>query len=78
MAFVHIPVHATFTFQQSGDRTDTTEPGLNQELIGEQGDICDSTGNNCASNGADTPFMKALAETEGLMAVFSGHDHSVE
>jgi hypothetical protein len=25
--------------------------------------------------GGDVPFMKALLESEGLKAVFSGHDH---
>jgi len=75
---VHIPVHATFDFQEHGGRTEATEPGINEELIGQQGDICDSTGNDCHYNGADKPFMKALVETEGLLAVFSGHDHGVE
>ena len=28
--------------------------------------------------GLDEPFMKALVETDGLMAVFSGHDHGIE
>ncbi|KAF2853407.1 Metallo-dependent phosphatase [Plenodomus tracheiphilus IPT5] len=77
MAFVHIPVHATYSFQQN-DRTATNEPGLNEEFIGQQGDQCDSSGNHCTYNGADIPFMKALVGTEGLMAVFSGHDHGVD
>lgn len=78
LAFVHIPVHATYSFQQSGGLTAATEPGLNEELIGQQGDQCDSSGNNCSYHGADAPFMKALVEKEGLMAVFSGHDHGVD
>ncbi|KAI8933535.1 hypothetical protein NX059_009273 [Plenodomus lindquistii] len=78
LAFVHIPVHATYSFQQNGGLDPTKEPGLNEELIGQQGDQCDSSGNNCNYNSADIPFMKALVETEGLMAVFSGHDHGVD
>ena len=55
-----------------------TNPGLNEERIGHQGDVCDDHGNNCKYNGADIPFMRALVETKGLMAVFSGHDHGVD
>ncbi|KAF1943543.1 Metallo-dependent phosphatase [Clathrospora elynae] len=77
LAFVHIPVHATNAFQQTGGRTETTNPGINDESIGQQGDLCDTNG-NCPYTGSDTPFMKALVETEGLMGVFSGHDHLVD
>lgn len=54
-----------------------TAPGLNEEIIGHQGDVCDNNG-NCNYSKADEPFMRALVETDGLMAVFSGHDHGVE
>jgi len=74
IAFVHIPVHATRAFQKSGHRSDNTEPGLDKDLIGHQGDC---PGLDCYTHG-DYAFMKALVETEGLMAVFSGHDHGVE
>jgi hypothetical protein len=77
MAFVHIPIYAARSFQQNG-RGRTMNPCLNEESIGQQGDVCDSTGNNCKYSGADLPFMGALVETEGLMAVFSGHDHGVD
>jgi hypothetical protein len=78
LAFVHIPVGATYDFQQNGGLSSTAEPGINEEAIGRQGDSCDSTGNTCVYHGADTAFMQALVETEGLMAVFSGHDHGIE
>ncbi|KAF2127868.1 Metallo-dependent phosphatase [Dothidotthia symphoricarpi CBS 119687] len=78
LAFVHIPVQGMQAFQKHGGRTSTTEPGLNEELVGHQGDVCDSSGNNCNYNGADGPFMKALVETQGLMGVFSGHDHGID
>ncbi|EMD59624.1 hypothetical protein COCSADRAFT_101145 [Bipolaris sorokiniana ND90Pr] len=77
MAFVHIPVFATRAFQEKY-HTRTANPGINEERIGYQGDVCDSQGNNCKYSGADIPFMKALVETERLMAVFSGHDHGVD
>ncbi|KAI4915655.1 hypothetical protein J4E90_004100 [Alternaria incomplexa] len=77
MAFVHIPIHAADSFQHNG-RSKTANPGINEESVGNQGDICDHTGNNCKYGGADIPFMKALVETENLLAVFSGHDHGVD
>jgi hypothetical protein len=73
LAFVHIPVQAARSFQTNTDRA--TLLGLDTEAVGHQGTVC---GNTCHYNGADIPFMKALVETEGLMSVFSGHDHGVE
>lgn len=75
LAFVHIPVQATAVFQQSGKRTEATEPGLNYDYIGHQGECPDSP---TCWNGGDKSFMRALVETEGLLAVFSGHDHGIE
>jgi hypothetical protein len=66
-------VQATRAFQKTV-LTPANEPGLNDEALGFQAD-CD--GIDCWTH-ADVPFMKALVETEGLMAVFSGHDHGVE
>lgn len=76
LAFVHIPPHATRALQDAG-RNPATAPGLNEELISHQGDVCDG-GNNCNYSRADEPFMKALVETEDLLAVFFGHDHGIE
>ncbi|KAH6642834.1 Metallo-dependent phosphatase-like protein [Boeremia exigua] len=76
LAFVHIPPHATRAYQKNGHNPKLA-PGINEELIGHQGDVCDSN-NKCNYAGTDTPFMQALVETEGLMGVFSGHDHGVD
>ncbi|OAL54039.1 Metallo-dependent phosphatase [Pyrenochaeta sp. DS3sAY3a] len=73
LAFVHIPVQAARSFQTNKDRA--TLLGLDREAVGHQGTVC---GNTCNYNGADIPFMTALVETEGLMSVFSGHDHGVD
>jgi hypothetical protein len=73
LVFVHIPVQATRAFQRSR-YGETTEPGIDADVIGHQGD-CD--GFDCYTH-SDYSFMKALVETDGLMAVFSGHDHGVE
>lgn len=75
LAFVHIPVQAAWAFQQNTDRSALL--GLDKEAVAHQGFICHKNG-NCGYNSADAPFMKALVETEGLMSVFSGHDHGVE
>ena len=73
---MHIPPHAARAYQDKG-RDPALAPGMNEELVGHQGNVCDLN-NNCNYSSADTPFMKALVETEGLMGVFSGHDHGVE
>jgi hypothetical protein len=74
LAFVHIPVQATRAFQRSNSRGESTEPGINTEVIGHQDD-CD--GIDCY-NHRDYIFMKVLVETKGLVGIFSGHDHGVE
>jgi hypothetical protein len=69
LAFVHIPVYATAAFQQVGVDPER-QPGINDDnplaMQGLDGDKYTE---------ADIPFMTALLETEGLKAVFSGHDH---
>jgi hypothetical protein len=69
LAFVHIPPSITAAFQASGQRHSHTEPGLNEEILTAQAD---------QTTGADLPFLQALVQTPGLMAVFSGHDHGVD
>ncbi|KAF2107541.1 Metallo-dependent phosphatase-like protein [Lophiotrema nucula] len=78
MAFVHIPTHASWAFQQKVLVDPNTEPGINDEAIGHQGFDCDANGQNCHYGGHDIPLMKSLVATEGLIAVFSGHDHGVD
>jgi hypothetical protein len=73
LAFVHIPVQATRAFQKAR-RNPETEPGLDTEYIGHQDDC---PGIDCYG-GRDIDFMKALVATEGLISVFSGHDHGTE
>lgn len=62
LAFVHIPVSAMLAYQQTG-LDEHREPGINDD-------------NPIASQWPeDRSFVDALAATEGLLAVFSGHDH---
>ncbi|CAG8419087.1 unnamed protein product [Penicillium salamii] len=69
LAFVHIPVYAMRAFQVTGV-SPTSEPGINNERVQQQG---------YASEGGyeaqDYPLIRALLNTTGLVATFSGHDH---
>ena len=69
LAFVHIPIYAFAAFQNAGV-SPTEEPGINDDNpLAMQGIENDTyTGN-------DIPFMQALLDTPGLIAIFSGHDH---
>jgi hypothetical protein len=73
LAFVHIPVHATLTFQHS-KLDPNTSPGINEDDVGHQGITTNPNGKSYY-NKLDTPFMQSLAATQGLIAVVSGHDH---
>jgi hypothetical protein len=75
---VHIPVRAALGLQDLRNKDNSNSPGINAEAIGHQANSCDATGGNCKYNGKDSSFMQALVDTEGLMAVFSGHDHRVD
>ncbi|KAF2671601.1 Metallo-dependent phosphatase [Microthyrium microscopicum] len=69
LGFVHIPTYATAAFQKTGVDPHK-EPGINDDdPLAPQSIFWDQY------TGEDVPFMKALLQTEGLMAVFSGHDH---
>ncbi|KAK4207549.1 Metallo-dependent phosphatase-like protein [Rhypophila decipiens] len=78
LAFVHIPINASHTLQEKGINAHK-QPGVNEDNpIGGQGLGWCADGRNdgtCAYGEQDVPFMKALASTQGLVAVFSGHDH---
>ncbi|KUL82257.1 hypothetical protein ZTR_10772 [Talaromyces verruculosus] len=72
LAFFHIPVTAMLAFQESPGPNSHTEPGINDDVpLAEQG----PSDGSFNYTGQDKPFMKALVETEGLIATFSGHDH---
>lgn len=55
-----------------------TEPGINEDVpLAQQGAAADQGSSETvySYSGQDVPFMQALLDTEGLIAVFSGHDH---
>ncbi|KAI1340961.1 Metallo-dependent phosphatase [Xylariaceae sp. FL0016] len=78
LAFVHIPTYASLILQQEGIDP-TLQPGINDDnpLAPQAEGWCSdgSNGNTCSYGGQDGPFMWAIANTPGLIAVFSGHDH---
>jgi predicted MPP superfamily phosphohydrolase len=61
IAFVHIPVSAMSNFQKAGV-DENREPGINDD-------------NPLGSQESDQAFLKALVQTQALLAVFSGHEH---
>ncbi|OAQ89688.1 metallophosphoesterase [Purpureocillium lilacinum] len=81
LAFVHIPTNAT-NFVQGEVRGDDN-PGINDETpVSQQAQYWCKDGTwggkgnaKCRWGEQDVPFIRALSGTEGLMAVFSGHDH---
>ncbi|KAL8341794.1 hypothetical protein RB601_005357 [Gaeumannomyces tritici] len=87
LAFVHIPVAASLALQTEHGRNGSSsssvdpnrQPGINDDCpLGPQAqgwcpDGRDRAG--CDYGGQDVPFMQALVDTPGLVALFSGHDH---
>ncbi|KAI2991147.1 hypothetical protein CBS147482_9075 [Aspergillus niger] len=78
LAFYHIPVNAMLAFQKQGVDTHE-EPGINaDDPLDQQGAASGQggvSGTVFSYSGQDIPFMKALLNTKGLLATFSGHDH---
>lgn len=79
LAFVHIPTYASMQFQVAVGVDPQREPGINDDYVlapQAQGWCANGTnGADCTYGGQDVPFMQALSDTPGLLAVFSGHDH---
>ncbi|TID20302.1 Metallo-dependent phosphatase [Venturia nashicola] len=71
LAFVHIPIYAMAAFQiRPGGVDKNKEPGINEDYPLAPQSIVNDT-----YTAEDVPFMRALATTPSLKAVFSGHDH---
>ncbi|KAJ8130273.1 hypothetical protein O1611_g3355 [Lasiodiplodia mahajangana] len=69
LAFFHIPITATYEFQEDPGVDPSKEPGIDGETVWWQGRGFDN------KTGHDVAFMTALSNTDGLLATFSGHDH---
>ncbi|KAH8899266.1 Metallo-dependent phosphatase [Thozetella sp. PMI_491] len=77
LGFVHIPVNAFLAYQKGGVSANSA-PGINADVpLSQQGVASGQGGTKTVFtyDGQDIPFMQALLDTEGLIAVFSGHDH---
>ncbi|KAI2643222.1 Metallo-dependent phosphatase-like protein [Xylaria nigripes] len=78
LGFVHIPTVASQISQEAGIDPHR-QPGINDDLpLAPQAQGWCADGRNdgsCQYGGQDTAFMEAVSHTEGLMALFSGHDH---
>ncbi|KAL1306292.1 hypothetical protein AAFC00_004377 [Neodothiora populina] len=78
IAFVHIPITAMLAFQDERKVDANRTPGVNDDVPLDAQGYTDDQGTateGFAYAGQDHPFMEALVGTEGLMGVFSGHDH---
>lgn len=81
LAFVHIPTAASRFLQKTNRIDNQRTPGMNTEpgfAVQADGWYANGTVRPLGDSGygeQDMPFMEALTNTSGLMAVFSGHDH---
>lgn len=78
LAFVHHPINASRALQAKGIDPNKS-PGINDDfpLQGQGEGWCEDGLQGCFYGRQDEPFMRALASTAGLMAVFSAHDHGI-
>lgn len=82
LGFVHIPTKASQVLQTEHGRDSidpNRQPGINDDypLVAQAEGRCSGGRNagSCQYDGQNVPFMKAIASTPGLIALFSGHDH---
>ncbi|KAJ5660491.1 hypothetical protein N7507_006942 [Penicillium longicatenatum] len=79
LVFVHIPTNASLAAQTEIGINEHREPGINDDYtLAQQGEGWCADGSDastCVYGGQDVPFMKALVDIPGVLAVFSGHDH---
>ena len=79
LVFVHIPTNASLAAQTEVGINPHREPGINDDYtLAQQGQgwcADGSDASSCTYGGQDVPFMEALVNTPGVVAVFSGHDH---
>ncbi|KAM3467058.1 hypothetical protein MY5147_003941 [Beauveria neobassiana] len=76
LGFVHIPAYASVELQNKGVHPNR-QPGINDEKASPQAQgWCEGGAHECSYGKQDTSFMKAIAAVDGMMALFSGHDHA--
>ncbi|KAM3509046.1 hypothetical protein MY10362_000835 [Beauveria mimosiformis] len=76
LGFVHIPAYASVELQNKGVHPNR-QPGINDEKASPQAQgWCEGGAHECPYGKQDAAFMKAIAAADGIMALFSGHDHA--
>ena len=77
LGFVHIPTYASAALQFQEKVDPHRQPGINEDyvLAPQARGWCSNSTEGCQYGGQDEPFMQALVNTPGMMALFSGHDH---
>ncbi|KAM0666662.1 hypothetical protein MY8738_002071 [Beauveria namnaoensis] len=76
LGFVHIPAYASVELQNKGVHPNR-QPGINDEKASPQAQgWCEGGAHECPYGKQDTAFMNAIAAVDGMMALFSGHDHA--
>ncbi|EGX90689.1 Metallophosphoesterase [Cordyceps militaris CM01] len=76
LGFVHIPAYASVELQARGVDPNR-QPGINDENASPQAQgWCEGGTHECPYGKQDAGFMTAISKTEGLMGLFSGHDHA--
>ncbi|KAK7418100.1 hypothetical protein QQZ08_011387 [Neonectria magnoliae] len=79
LAFVHIPVNASWALQVESGVHPHHQPGIdNEPPVAQQGaGWCPDADpeKTCVYGEQDVPFMEALVATPGIIGLFSGHDH---
>jgi hypothetical protein len=79
LAFVHIPIFASEAFGMTIGVDEHLQPGINDTMpMAQQGyGFCSNGRYNatCDYGGQDVPFMQAIANTPGMMALFNAHEH---
>jgi hypothetical protein len=79
IAFTHIPVNVFEAYGVKVGIDANLQPGINDTMPMAQqsyGFCANGTySSRCDYGGQDIPFMQAVAETEGLLALFSAHEH---
>jgi hypothetical protein len=79
LGFVHIPTYASEAFGMDIGVDANLQPGINDTIpMAQQGySFCPDGRFNvsCDYGGQDIPFMQAIADAPGMMALFSAYEH---
>ncbi|KAI5459730.1 Metallo-dependent phosphatase-like protein [Mariannaea sp. PMI_226] len=78
LAFVHIPINATWSLRNKDGVDPNRQPGIDEEEPVPQGSsgMCfNDPDETCGYEEKNDSFMQALVSVRGIIGLFSGHDH---